>query len=205
MPDGETIQRRRRAASCEPSNEKPKTKLSDSPRSKGERRTSRKIGRPCLPHGETAPASIDRSSDISSSPVTKLVGLEISDGEETDNSSDEGYESYINRERRNREAEKRMLKDFVVHDQPSEDDSDGTYEPSSSEEDSSETYSTEEDNSAEGSDVQGDASDTYELSDDESHGHGTFRQSHNWPTVHCTPPRAYRHPNQTEDYSKIYR
>lgn len=211
-PNGGVIQQRRRAVSCEPLNDVP-TDTSYSPSAR-QIHTPRGTGRPHLAQSNTAPAAVRRRPISLRTPLItlndRLRGLGISGREEPEHSSDdswdEGYASYTDTTRANRAAGRGIRDDFIEYDEPSEDDSDGSYIPPSSDEDSSGTDSAEdEESSREDSEAQGDTSDEFDTSDGEIHQHELLSRSRNNPDIYCTSSRGHGPSKQARSHSRRYR
>jgi hypothetical protein len=183
-PSGDVVTQRRRAVSCGLSNEIVEVEESVE-RSRYPNPRHKK--RPPLPHGETAPEPRDRRRAKANIPQVRLNGLSEPDG---DDSPDEGYASvYSSTEDESEEEERKHSSEFICDDEPSEDDSDASYVPPSSQDESTESESEE---SSEGS-ANSDEED-YDLSDREIHGDWLKQQSRviSKPETYCTPTKKYK-------------
>jgi hypothetical protein len=211
-PSGDEVVQRRRAASCEPSNEMVGPKKLVSPTLKSRYRIPQGKARPGLPHGQTAPASFDRRLAKASVPRIQLNGLAGPDEGGTDDSSDEGYASiHTNRWCESEKDEDRKLSAFICNDEPSEDDSDASYVPPDLEDESTESESVEDEesdddgaSSGENSSGREENGDDYDLSDSEGHGHQLNHKSCAFRRleVYCTPTKGHKLCKPTESGSK---
>ena len=194
-PSGDVVTQRRRATSCGLSNEIVNLKKPVSPISKGCHRSPRQK-RPSLPHGKTAPEPRDGRREKASIPQVRLNGLSEPNGDDIDDSSDEGYGSVHTRsedesEEEEEEEEEKSLHAFICNDEPSEDDSDASYVPPSSEDNST---GSESDESSDASAEDSSDEEEYTLSDSERHGHWLKQQSRaiSRPAVYCTPTKGHK-------------
>lgn len=147
-PSGDLVMQRRRAASCGPSNEVVDLEKSVSPTSRSQYCTPRRKARPNMPHGNTAPGSLDCRLAKSRVPEIKFNGLTESDEGGVDNGSDEGYVSNrIIRRRKSQEDKKKKSSAFICNDLSSEYHSDASYVPPISEEESTESENVEDEES----------------------------------------------------------
>ena len=211
-PSGDMAMQRRRAASCEPANEAVDFEDSVSPTSRSRYRTPRGRARPTLPHGETAPGSLDRRLAKSSVPEIQLNGLADSDEGGVDDSSDEGYASIHTRRWWDSEQdEEKRFSAFVCNDEPSEDDSDASYVPPSEEDESTESESVEDEesdddgaSSSESLSGREENDDDYDLSDSERHCYQLNHQSRAFLRLelYCTPTKANKLSKPLESRSK---
>lgn len=182
-PSGDVVTQRRRATSCGLANEIVNLKKPVSPISKGCHRSPRQKKRPSLPHGNTAPEPRDGRRDKASIPQVRLNGLSELNGDDIDDSSDEGYGSVHTRSEdeseEEGEEEEKSLYAFICNDEPSEVDPNASYVPPSTEDDSTGSESDEEE---------------YTLSDSERHGHWLKQQSRaiSRPEVYCTPTKGHK-------------
>ncbi|KAF2627317.1 hypothetical protein BU25DRAFT_440114 [Macroventuria anomochaeta] len=208
-PSGDTVIQKRRAASCEPYSETADLEKLVSPASRSRHRTP---ARPTLPHGKTAPGSLDRRLARASIPKIQLNRFTEQDGGEIDDTSDEGYASiHTRRQWESEEDEEENMSAFIYNDEPSEDDSDASYVPSSSEDESTEGESVEDEESSDngassGEDLSGqeENDDEYDLSDSERHCNRLNHQSRAFSRleVYCTPTKAYKSSKPAESRSK---
>lgn len=184
-PSGDMAMQRRRAASCEPANEAVDFEDSVSPTSRSRYRTPRGRARPTLPHGETAPGSLNRRLAKFSVPEIQSNGLMESDEGGFDDSSDEGYASiHTRRWRGSEEDEEKRSSASICNDELSEDDSGASYVPPSHEDESTESESAEDGesdddgaSSIENLSRREENDDDYDLSDSERHCHQLNHQS----------------------------
>ena len=184
-PSGDMAMHRRRAASCEPAKEAVDFEESVSPTSRSRYRTPRGRARPTLPHGETAPGSLNRRLAKFSVPEIQSNGLMESDEGGFDDSSDEGYASiHTRRWRGSEEDEEKRSSASICNDELSEDDSGASYVPPSQEDESTESESAEDGesdddgaSSIENLSRREENDDDYDLSDSERHCHQLNHQS----------------------------
>ena len=199
---GDMVMQRRRAASCELSNETVDFKKSVWLTSRSRYRTPRGRARPALPHGKTAPESLDRRLVKASAPKIQLNGLTEPDEGGIVDGSDEGYESiHTTGLWESEEDEEEVLSAFICNDEPSEDDSDASYVPPSSEDESTEGESTENEESGDngassGENMSGqeENEDEYDLSDRERRCHRLNHQSNALSRLnaYCTPTKGHQ-------------
>lgn len=196
------VLQRRRAVSCGPTNEAVDFVELSSPTSRNRYRTPHSKARPTLPHGETAPGSLDRRVTKFSVPEIQVNGSTGSDDGGVDDSSDEGYASnFCSLGREAEEHGEKNIAAFIVNDEPSDDDTDASYVPSSSEDESTESDSVEDEesddygaSSSENFSQREDHNDEYEISDSERHYYRLNRESRtaSRSDVYCTPSRVYK-------------
>lgn len=222
-PNGDVVIQRRRAKSCGPSDEVVDIERSVSPISKSCRRTSRQRTRPTLPYGETAPEYLERSLAKTSVPKVRLNGLSEPIGDDFDDSSDEGYGSIHTRDREESDGEEeegdgdeeesdgdeeKCWTAFICNDELCEDESDASYVPPTSEDESTETESADDEEISSGDDANSSEDESnyaYNLSDSESPSHCLNRQSPRIMArlvVYCTPKKGQKLSTSGEDRSK---
>jgi hypothetical protein len=189
-PSGDVVTQRKRASSCGLSNEIVEFEKSASPIPKACYLTQQQKKRPTLPHGNTVPESRHRRRDKANIPRLRLNGLSESDG---DDSSDEGYASIHTRsEGESKEEETKHSLAFICNDEPYEHDSDASYVPPSSEDESTASESDESDEGSANSDEDSSEEKEYDLSDSESQRDWLEQQSRviSRPGVYCTPTKG---------------
>ncbi|KAF2623082.1 hypothetical protein BU25DRAFT_350842 [Macroventuria anomochaeta] len=214
-PSGDAVVQRRRAVSCEPLSERLDFERWDLPAPVERHLTPRAKAMPPLPRGKTAPESFDRWKAKANVPKIQLNGYTKSNTGETDDSADEGYSSVHTSGCESEEDEKEKLSAFVCDDEPSEnDESDASYIPPSSEDESTESESAEEEEldlqvddhdskSGEDSSANEDIED-HDLSDDEGSYHRLNQQSSALSRldVYYTPTKNLEQRNISNDRSK---
>jgi hypothetical protein len=194
-PSGDVVTQRRRAASCGLSNEIVEFETSASPISTSRYRTPRQKTRPSLPHGKTAPEPRDRRRDKSIMPQIRLNGVSEPDRDDIDGSSDEGYASiHTKSDDESEEEEEEPFSAFICEDEPSEDDSDASYVPPSSEDESTGSESDESGDASANSDEDSSDGEEYDLSDSEDGSHWLKQQSRviSRPEGYCTPTKSHK-------------
>ena len=221
-PSGDTVIQRRRAASCEPSTEVVNLEGPISPTSRSRYYTPRRRVRPDLPHNETVPATLGRRLAKPGVLKMQLNGSTEPDEGGVDDSSDEGYASIHTRkswesEEDQKEDQEEDISAFIYNDEPSEDDSDASYVPPSSEDESTESESTEDEESDgngesgdDGANSSADSSrgenneDEYDLSDGERHYHrlSSCSCAASMLEVYCTPTKVFKSAKSLESMSK---
>ena len=195
-PSGDVVTQRRRAASCQPTDEMVTFEKSGSQPRESRHHNPQGEKRPALPHGQTVPRTKPRVPKIQLNKSTESGGREI------DSSSDEGYASVYTREwRENQQEEKKSYSAFICDDGLSEYDSNASYVPPNSEDESTGSESEEGEESGddgassnEDLSLQEEKEDKYDLSDGEIHYPRLDCQSYASTNleVYCTPVKGYQ-------------
>jgi hypothetical protein len=200
-PSGDTVKRRRRAASCEPTRNAVDSVEPHSTTLSSRYHSSPRKVKPTLPHGATAPGSLKWQSAKHTVPEIQLNGLMTSDDGGVGDSPDEGYSStHCDSCQESEEDEEKSSSAYVRNDKPSGNDSDASYVTSSLEDESTESEDVEDEESDDdGADSsedlvnRGKNRDDYDLSDTKGYSPQLNHQSRKVSRVeaYCTPTKVY--------------
>lgn len=161
-PGGDTIGFRRRAASLGPTKEESDSEESEFVNFRSQFRTPQGKLRPHLQHGQTAPETLNRRLIEAGIPQIRLNGLTNTGHEDSDDGSEKGHKSVRpSGARRKLKVDSNDLSAFIHDEGASEDDTDVTYSPSESENDSGQSNSEEEES------AECDSADDGSISDEE--------------------------------------